>query len=81
MIKLNYILLSLLKGYPGCPNKWNVYHNCSLFCLETWGGGRPAGSADPAYLALHARVMDKFGPLPDGWKEEYDPGTGRHFYW
>ena len=20
-------------------------------------------------------------PLPEGWKEKYDPGTGRHFYW
>ena len=20
-------------------------------------------------------------PLPEGWKEKYDPGTGRHYYW
>jgi len=27
-------------------------------------------------------MLEKYAnPLPDGWKEMYDPGTGRHFYW
>ena len=27
-------------GYPGCPNKWNVYHECLPWCLNTFGSGR-----------------------------------------
>jgi len=26
-------------------------------------------------------MVEKFFPLPDGWREMYDAGTGRHYYW
>merc|ERR1719412_3124678 len=26
-------------------------------------------------------MMQKYMPLPDGWREMYDPGVGRHYYW
>ena len=26
-------------------------------------------------------MIEKFHPLPDGWREMYDAGTGRHYYW
>ena len=66
-------------GYPGCPNKWNIYHECTLFCQHTWGSGK--AEPDPQYAEIHEKMMAKYGPLPDGWKEMYDPGSGRHFYW
>ena len=25
--------------------------------------------------------MNKYGTLPEGWREHYDPGVGRHFFW
>ena len=33
-INLNSEPLERIKfmGYPCCPNKWNVYHECSLWC-------------------------------------------------
>lgn len=69
-------------GYPGCPNKWNVYHECAVFCQRHWGPGRPESNLDPDYAAKRARMLAKYAnPLPEGWKEMYDPGTGRHFYW
>lgn len=69
-------------GYPGCPNKWNVYHECVIFCQHHWGSGRPETNLDPEYAAKHAKMVAKYAsPLPEGWKEVYDPGTGRHFYW
>lgn len=69
-------------GYPGCPNKWNVYHECAVFCQHHWGSGRPESNLDPEYAAKRARMLAKYAsPLPEGWKEIYDPGTGRHFYW
>lgn len=66
-------------GFPGCPNKWNVYHNCVLACQHRWGGGKTTPDAD--YAEKHKKMMAKYGPLPDGWREQYDPGTGRHYYW
>ena len=70
------------QGYPGCPNKWNVYHECSVFCQRHWGSGKPESNIDPEYAAIRIKMLTKYAsPLPEGWKEKYDPGTGRHFYW
>ncbi len=71
--------LGLFQGYPCCPNKWNVYHECCLWCQNTWAPGKL--NPDPEYLKRFKRMMDKYGPLPDEWKEKYDPGTGRHYFW
>ena len=29
---VSYNLDTLDTGFPGCPNKWNVYHSCVLAC-------------------------------------------------
>ena len=52
-----------------------------MACLKQWGSGKPDPNSDPEYSAKHAAMMKKYGPLPDGWQEKYDPGTGRHYYW
>ena len=26
-------------------------------------------------------MIQKYFPLPDGWREMYDAGIGRHYYW
>uniref|UniRef100_A0A1B0GQN4 Polyglutamine tract-binding protein 1 n=1 Tax=Phlebotomus papatasi TaxID=29031 RepID=A0A1B0GQN4_PHLPP len=26
-------------GYKGCPNKYNIFHKCTLFCINRWGDG------------------------------------------
>lgn len=67
-----------IKGYPGCPNKYNIYHECSSYCKEKYGNG--ITTPDPRYLYLKNRMLMKY-PLPEGWHEVYDPGTGRHYYW
>ncbi|UYV70895.1 PQBP1 [Cordylochernes scorpioides] len=63
---------------PGCPNKWNIYHECATYCHSHWGSGKLKPS--PHVERLRLRMLKKY-PLPDGWKELYDPGTGRHYYW
>jgi len=67
-----------LKGYNGCPNKWNPYHSCSVFCDERWGEGKII--PDPEYERRRQKMLLIY-PLPEGWQEIYDPGTGRHYYW
>ena len=67
-------------GHGGCPNKWNAHHDCVLFCRQFWG----AGIREPVnqeYVAAHAKMIERFYPLPDGWREMYDAGLGRHYYW
>jgi polyglutamine-binding protein 1 len=66
-------------GHAGCPNKWNAYHECSSYCRSHWVGGKV--EPDPDYLAKYKNMMTRYGPLPEGWKEHYDPGTGRHYFW
>ncbi|CAB4057920.1 PQBP1 [Lepeophtheirus salmonis] len=66
-------------GYPGCPNKVNPYHMCSLFCLSRWGKGKLKPD-DRDYKAKYEAMMKKIH-LPEHWKEKYDPGCGRHYFW
>lgn len=67
-----------LKGYDSCPNKWNPYHSCTPFCSEKWGEGKSV--PDPEYERRRQKMLMVY-PLPDGWQDIYDPGTGRHYYW
>ncbi|XP_051171462.1 polyglutamine-binding protein 1 [Leptopilina boulardi] len=65
-------------GHPGCPNKYNIYHECSRKCKEIWGAGHLQPTED--YLKKQMRMLQKY-PLPETWKAVYDPGTGQHYYW
>ena len=48
------------------------------FCQERWGDGKM--EPDPEYERRRQKMLLIY-PLPEGWQEIYDPGTGRHFYW
>ncbi|KAF4527528.1 hypothetical protein B566_EDAN015628 [Ephemera danica] len=67
-----------IMGYPGCPNKYNIYHECGAYCNIYWGNG--ILEPDKSYLKKKKKMLNKY-PLPEHWREEYDPGTGRFFYW
>lgn len=67
-----------LGGCKGCPNKYNIYHKCNLFCVTRWGNG--IVDPDRGYLKRKARLLKKYS-LPKGWKEVYDPGCGCFYYW
>lgn len=67
-----------LMGHFGCPNKYNIYHECTSYCEERWGQGHK--EPDPAYVRKKQRMLLKY-PLPENWAEIYDPGTGRYYYW
>lgn len=69
---------SNLTGYKGCPNKYNIYHKCNIYCVTRWGNG--IADPDKEYLKRKARLNKKY-PLPKGWKEIYDPGCGCFYYW
>ncbi|KAK9299485.1 hypothetical protein QLX08_007503 [Tetragonisca angustula] len=65
-------------GYSGCPNKYNIYHECTKKCKELWGLGHVQPS--DKYLKKQIRLIQRY-PLPETWKAVYDPGSGQHYYW
>ncbi|XP_041969930.1 polyglutamine-binding protein 1 [Aricia agestis] len=67
-----------IKGHKGCPNKSNIYHECSKYCVKTWKQGRIVPS--DRCLELKAKVLELW-PLPPGWEEVYDEGTGHFYFW
>uniref|UniRef100_A0A0N5ARX4 WW domain-containing protein n=1 Tax=Syphacia muris TaxID=451379 RepID=A0A0N5ARX4_9BILA len=67
-------------GAPGCPNKWNPYHYCVQFCYEHWKDGTSENKLPQKYTEQRLKVLKKY-PLPPGWKEVYDAGCARHYYW
>ncbi|VDK46495.1 unnamed protein product [Anisakis simplex] len=67
-------------GAVGCPNKYNPYHYCVQFCYDHWKDGTSENSLPKAYTEERLKILKKY-PLPSGWKEVYDPGCARHYYW
>lgn len=67
-----------IKGHKGCPNKNNIFHECSIFCVKTWKQGKVV--PDEVYLENKRKVLELW-PLPPGWEEIYDPGLGQHYFW
>ena len=62
-------------GYPCCPNKSNVYHECSLYCQNHWNTKRSNGPEPGSeYDQKHKSMMEKLGALPEDWQEKWDPG-------
>ncbi|XP_045528430.1 polyglutamine-binding protein 1 [Pieris brassicae] len=67
-----------IKGHKGCPNKSNIYHECSKFCVKTWKQGKVTPSEN--YLENKRKLLELW-PLPVGWEEIYDEGTGYYYFW
>ncbi|XP_037925780.1 polyglutamine-binding protein 1 isoform X2 [Hermetia illucens] len=67
-----------VSGYKGCPNKYNIFHKCTLYCINKWGDGilEPKRS----YLRRRNRLLRKY-PLPKNWLEVYDYGCAVYYYW
>uniref|UniRef100_A0A915A965 Polyglutamine-binding protein 1 n=1 Tax=Parascaris univalens TaxID=6257 RepID=A0A915A965_PARUN len=65
---------------PACPNKYNPYHYCVQFCYDHWKEGISEDSLPKKYTEQRLKILKKY-PLPTGWKEVYDPGCARHYYW
>ncbi|CAK1583665.1 unnamed protein product [Parnassius mnemosyne] len=67
-----------IKGHRGCPNKSNIFHECSKFCVKTWKQGKLV--PNELYLENKKKALELW-PLPPGWEEVYDEGTGQHYFW
>ncbi|XP_042221903.1 uncharacterized protein LOC121866351 [Homarus americanus] len=57
-------------GYAGCPNKWNVYHECSDMCRDQWNERKTINSD---YERKRTKMLTKY-ILPTHWQEVLDSG-------
>lgn len=67
-----------IKGHQGCPNKSNIYHECTPYCVRRWRNG--ISLPPDSYTHLKNKLLEKY-PLPNGWQEVYDEGCAQHYYW
>jgi len=67
-------------GAPGCPNKCNPFHICVQWCWDYWNDGTSEDRINLDYNRKRLRMLRLY-PLPTSWKEIYDPGLGRYYYW
>jgi polyglutamine-binding protein 1 len=65
-------------GVKGCPNKWNVHHICTVFCLERWGEGTSKPSK--SYRERYNRLLDRY-PLTKNWVAVWDAGCEAFYFW
>lgn len=65
-------------GFKGCPNKYNIYHKCTLFCVNRWEHCPSEPSRE--YMIRFRRLLKKY-PLPKGWTQTFDMGCGSFYFW
>ncbi|XP_068153080.1 uncharacterized protein PQBP1 [Drosophila tropicalis] len=65
-------------GYKLCPNKYNVWHKCNLYCVNKWTNVR--SKPTEKYLQRYKRLLRKY-PLEAGWKDVYDSGCGSYYFY
>jgi len=63
---------------PGCPNKYNIYHNCTGFCVMKYAAvpTEPPKSIKKKF----ARLLKKY-PLKELWEQVYEPGLKTYYFW
>lgn len=62
----------------GCPNKTNLYHDCTEYCEKTFGEGQEVPS--PTTERRYRNLLRRF-PLPNGWQDVWEPGLKRYYFW
>lgn len=60
-----------LSGYKSCPNKYNIFHKCTLYCVTFWNGKEKQPSSE--YFLRKERLLKRH-PLPKNWVEVFDSG-------
>lgn len=61
-------------------SRWNIFHICSVFCLERWGDGTEKPSKE--YRKRFQRLLERY-PLPKkgNWVYIWDAGCEAYYFW
>lgn len=63
----------------GCPNKYNIYHECNKFCIEHYSC--PDSVTPTLEQRKQLALVLRSYPLPNEWQVVYDPGVKTFYFW
>lgn len=63
----------------GCPNKYNIYHECSKYCREQYSC--PDNVTPNFDQRRQLALVLKAYPMPNEWQVVYDPGVKTFYFW
>lgn len=63
----------------GCPNKYNVYHTCTQYCMDNHG--EPETTEPTLEQRKQLASILKTYPLPDDWVVVFEPGVNTFYFW
>lgn len=69
----------LHESVMGCPNKYNVYHECSQYCLDNYSESESIGPT--LEQRKHLAIILKHYPMSNEWTIVYDPGVRTFYFW
>lgn len=76
--EMDTVSCNKIPAVTGCPNKTNLYHDCTEYCLKTYGSGKEVPS--PITERKYRTLLRRF-PLPNGWQDVWEPGLARYYFW
>lgn len=72
-------LLDNSQSILGCPNKYNIYHHCSQYCIDNYS------NLDSMCPTIEQRkqlaILLKTYPISNEWTVVYDPGVKTFYFW
>lgn len=71
--------IQLTESVLGCPNKYNIYHDCSQYCIDKHGECKELSPTLEQRKQL-ALVLKNY-PMSNEWRVVYDPGVRAFYFW
>uniref|UniRef100_A0A1Q3F325 Putative polyglutamine tract-binding protein pqbp-1 n=1 Tax=Culex tarsalis TaxID=7177 RepID=A0A1Q3F325_CULTA len=66
------------QSVDGCQNKNNIYHHCSMYCVQRYG--EVEFEIEKEYEKRVKRLLERY-PLPRHWRKEYDIGCKAFYFY
>ncbi|XP_055614090.1 regulator of nonsense transcripts 3B [Uranotaenia lowii] len=66
------------QSVDGCQNKYNIYHHCTMYCVQRYG--EVEFEIDKEYEKRVKRLLERY-PLPRHWRKEYDIGCKAFYFY
>lgn len=63
----------------GCPHKYNIYHECTQYCLDRHGN--PENMAPTLEQRKQLALLLRTFPMTNDWSIVYDPGVRTFYFW
>lgn len=63
----------------GCPNKYNIYHNCGQYCSERYS--EPETVEPTLQQRKDLAMILRTYPMSNEWTVVYDPGVRTFYFW